>query len=258
MKKYWIGALALALVIMAVPAVQASDNARVRVIHASPDAPNVDVLADGGPLFLDAPFTGITPYQTVPANVYNVQVVVAGTTGPAVIDADLNLFYNKYYTVVATDFVSNITPLVLEDSRDFVSFKNASLRFIHASPDAPNVDIKVVDGPYLFQDIAFQSVGDYVTIPYGRYDLEVRVAGTDTVALTIENANFRRASTNTVVAVGTLADGTLGVIGSEDRRGFGFFGFDSVDQDELEPSNGGATIPYVGPRVDKVEMLQNR
>ncbi len=247
-----LGALALVALFAAPAEATGSDDARVRVVHASPDAPNVDVLADGAPVFQNAPFKGITDYAAVPANVYNVQVVAAGTGGPAVIDADLNLFYGTTYTVVATNFLADIAPLVLEDSQAFVSFRDASVRFVHASPDAPNVDIKVVDGPFLFQDVPFQGVGDYVTIPKGTYDLEVRVAGTDTVALTIPGVNFRRASTNTIFAVGTLADGTLGVIASEDRRGFGFFGFESPESG-AEPEQIDASAGFE-PYVQKNEL----
>ena len=42
-------------------------TAMVRVLHASPDAPNVDVYADGGKILSDVPFGGLSDYLKVPA-----------------------------------------------------------------------------------------------------------------------------------------------------------------------------------------------
>ena len=58
------------------------DKARVRVIHASPDTPAVDVLVnDELALFSSVMFGDATEYAEAPANVYDVKVVPAGA-GP--------------------------------------------------------------------------------------------------------------------------------------------------------------------------------
>jgi hypothetical protein len=196
-----------------------ADEARVRVVHASPDAPPVDILVnDSIVAFADVEFGEVTDYAELPANVYNVKVPPAGgTADDAVIEADLNLFFNTDYTVVALDFLDSITPIVLIDDNSSVPFQSSKIRFVHASPDAPAVDIKIIDGPFLFQNIAFTEYGDYVTIPAGIYSLEVRVAGTDTVALELPAVFFKRGSTYTVFATGLVGgQPSLGVVLSED------------------------------------------
>ena len=47
------------LTTMAAP-VAAQDEAFVRVVHASPDAPNVDVWVDGAAALTEVPFTGVS------------------------------------------------------------------------------------------------------------------------------------------------------------------------------------------------------
>ena len=194
------------------------NDARVRVVHASPDAPAVDVLVDGSVAFENAPFPGITEYASLPAGTYNVQVVPTGTTTPVVIDGDLSLFYNTDYTVVAVNVLSEIEPLVLIDKNTPTAPSKSTLRFVHASPDAPAVDIRVANGgPYLFANVPFKGVGDYITVPRGTYSLEVVVAGTDTVAVSLPNVMLDGGTTYTVFAVGTLAESTLGVaVGVDD------------------------------------------
>lgn len=196
------------------------ESARVRVIHASPDTPAVDVLAnDALAVFTSVQFEDVTRYAEVPANVYDIKVVPAGA-GPdsAAIQANLNLFYGTDYTVVAVDTFENIKALVLVDDNETPEGNRARVRFLHAVPDAPAVDIKVADGPYLYQGMSFEDVGDYLTLPQNGYTLELRVAGTDTLVMELPDVAFRGGGVYTMLAIGLLGDGTLDVMIVEDSR----------------------------------------
>src|SRR6478672_5717918 len=80
-------------------------DAMIRVVHASPDAPAVDVYLNGQRAIADLKFTEGTTYAAVPAGSYKVQVFPAGTgpTGKAVIDATLDLKGGTAYTVAAVN-----------------------------------------------------------------------------------------------------------------------------------------------------------
>ena len=182
-------------------------EARVRVVHASPDAPAVDVWVDGSVAFSNAPFKGITDYATLAPATYNVQVTPTGATEPVVIDADLTLEASTDYTVVAVGLLADIEPLVLIDNNSAPAAGKAHVRFVHASPDAPAVDIAVADGgPVLFSNVEFKGVGDYLPVDAGTYDLEVRLAGTETVALEVPGVALADGTVYTIFAMG-LAGG---------------------------------------------------
>jgi hypothetical protein len=207
-------------------ALAAGNNAEVRVVHASPDAPPVDVLVnnairafEGIPFDPFNPSEGITDYAGLPAGVYNIKVVPeGGEPGDEVIEADLNLFYDTDYTVVAVDFLDSIDPVVMVDDNTPADLGSVKLRFLHASPDAPPVDIRVADGPYLWQEVEFKEIGDYLTIPAGRYDIQVLIAGTSDVALPLNDLRLESGTTYTVYAVGEAfsSPATLNAIFSVD------------------------------------------
>jgi LPXTG-motif cell wall-anchored protein len=180
--------------------------ARVRVVHASPDAPAVDVWVNGAVAFSNAPFKGITDYAALDAGTYNVQVSPTGATEPIVIDADLDLAAGTDYTVVAVGLLADIEPLVLVDNNSAPAAGKAHVRFVHASPDAPAVDIAVTGGPVLFSNVPFKGVGDYLPVDAGTYDLEARIAGTDTVALSVPGVTLNEGTVYTIFAMG-LVDG---------------------------------------------------
>ncbi len=185
-----------------------STPARVRVVHASPDAPAVDILVNGAVALSNVPFTAVSDYLSVPAGTYNVKVVPTGATTPVVIDADLTVEGGTDYTVAAVGQLANIEPLVLVDNNAKPAMGNAHVRFVHASPDAPAVDIAVAGGgPVLFSNVAFKGSQGPIPVPAGTYDLEVRLAGTSTVVLTVPGLAVADQTVYTVFAMG-LAGGT--------------------------------------------------
>jgi subtilisin family serine protease len=192
----------------------------IRVAHLSPDAPNVDVLVNDGVAFADVPFQEITEYAGLPPGTYNVKVVPAGATTPVVIEADLTLEAGNEYTVAAVNLLADIEPLVLVDDNTPPAAGDAHVRFLHASPDAPAVDIAVAGGgPVLFSDVEFKEVSDYLPLAAGTYDLEVRLVGTTTIVLPLPGITLTEGEIYTAYAVGQVGAGTLGAVLSVDFPG---------------------------------------
>jgi LPXTG-motif cell wall-anchored protein len=208
MKRLFVLSAVLVLSLaMATIALADSHMARVRVVHASPDAPAVDVWVNGAVAFSNAPFQGITDYAELAPDSYQVQVSPTGATEPIVIDATLDLAGGTDYTVVAVGQLAEIEPLVLVDNNSAPATGKAHVRFVHASPDAPAVDIAVANGgPVLFSNVPFKGVGDYLPVDAGTYDLEARLAGTDTVALSVPGVSLADGAVYTIFAMG-LAGG---------------------------------------------------
>lgn len=185
-----------------------SNTARLRVVHASPDAPAVDVCADGSVVFAGAAFPAATDYAGVPAATYAVRVVPAGAGcgSPGVIEADLPLGAGTETTVVALNTLSSIEPLVLADDNSAPAAGQARVRFVHASPDAPTVDITLPDGTTLFDDVAFKQNAGYISVPAGTYSLEVRDETGTVVVLTVGPVTLAEGKVYSIFAVG-LAGG---------------------------------------------------
>ena len=199
----WFGTVLVLALALVVPVTADNHGPRARAVHASPDAPAVDVWVDGTLAFENAPFTGITPYAELTQGMHNFQVVPTGATEPVVIGADLDLQNNTDYTIIALNELAAIEPLILVDNNALPAEGKAHVRFVHASPDAPAVDIALADGgPVLFGGVSFKGVGDYLPVDAGTYDLEARLAGTDTVALSLPGITLKEGTVYTVYAMG--------------------------------------------------------
>jgi hypothetical protein len=165
----------------------AAGNAQVRVLHASPNAPAVDVWLDGAKVsaLTDVPFGTISNYLSVPAGSHHVQVFATGTSTNPVIDTTLDLAAGRSYTVAATNDLGHIQAQVLVDDPMPVAGK-AEMRVVHFSADAPAVDVAArgaAPADALVKDLSYPNATGYAQLPGGTYNLDIRLAGTTTVAL---------------------------------------------------------------------------
>ncbi|WP_049979449.1 DUF4397 domain-containing protein [Halolamina rubra] len=156
-----------------------TDGAMVRVAHLSPDAPNVDVLVDGEAVLEDVAFGAVSDYLSLAAGTYTVTVTPAGDSETTVFEGEVTVEAGVAYTVAAIGEVSEdadqpFEPLILEDDREPASGDNARVRAVHASPDAPAVDITAGGGEtVLFDGVAYGESGS-TEVPAGDYTLEIR------------------------------------------------------------------------------------
>lgn len=189
--------------------------ANVLVAHASPDAPGVDLLVDGSKQNSAAlNFPNNTGYLKVESGARNIKVNVSGTS-TTVINADLILDANKNYSVFAVDSVSKISAVVVADDLTAPASGKAHVRFIHLSPNAPAVDVALDGGAVVFGNKAFKESTAFTPLDAGSYDLEVREAGTSTVALDLDPITLQAGKIYTVFAKGFLTASGAQALGAE-------------------------------------------
>jgi hypothetical protein len=176
-------------------------QANVMAVHASPDAPAVDLLVDNAVAGTGLAFPNSTPYLPVAAGVRNVKVNVAGTAN-SVINENVTVAGGMNYTVFACDSVSKIGAIVLGDDLTPPAPGKAHVRFVHLSPNAPAVDVAVQGGPVLFANKAFKEYSAFTPVDAGTYDLEVRLAGTGTAVLPLNGKVLQAGKIYTVFARG--------------------------------------------------------
>jgi hypothetical protein len=154
-------------------------DASVRVAHMSPNAPNVDVYVDGEAVLTDVAFSAISDYLSVPAGERQVEITAAGDADTSVFSGPVPVEADTAYTIAAIGEIGEdgdepFEPLVLEDDNSDPGSDTARVRLVHASPDAPAVDVTLEStGDTLYDGAAY---GDavYTTAPGGDYTLQVR------------------------------------------------------------------------------------
>lgn len=188
-------------------------KANVMSVHASPDAPAVDLLVDNSVAGSNLAYPNNTGYLQVKPGTRNLKINVAGTT-TTVIDENLRLSPAASYSVFATGPVAGIAPLVLTDNLAAPAAGKAHVRFVHLSPDAPAVDVAVQGGAVVFGNKSFRDYTDFTPLGAGTYDLEVRLAGTNTVVLPLPGITLEAGRIYTVFARGFVAGAGAQALGA--------------------------------------------
>ena len=130
----------------------------------------------------------------------------ANGSGTPVIDVpNVTLDAGKDYTVAAVGELADIEPLVLVDNNAAPAAGNAHIRVVHASPDAPNVDIFAAGAGVVVPNLPFKEASDYLPLAAGSYDLEVRAAGSQTAVLSLPGTPLEAGKVYTAFAIGLAA-----------------------------------------------------
>jgi len=116
----------------------------VQVIHASPDAPAVNLIIEGDEVLTNFDYLDGTPQIMLPVGGYSYQVEAVLPTGPAVVvDSTFTLREGNKYTIAAINDVSNLQIKVIEQLDETVGGTTSRILVVHA---ANNVQA-LVGGP---------------------------------------------------------------------------------------------------------------
>jgi hypothetical protein len=212
-----LAALAIAAIVSgsAVASAQvASHGSWVRVVHASSDAPAVDILANSNVVFQGLKFTNFTEYTAVPPGTYTFRVNLSGTDTTVLSIGPVALREGGAYTVYAVGKVSAKTLAVLSTEDDLNSPPPGytRIRVVHAASAAPTVDVYAttpfapLTAPTL-ASVPFRAASPYLNVPGGAYQARVTVAGGKTAAIDSGRLVLTGGSTRTLVAVDPTVDG---------------------------------------------------
>jgi hypothetical protein len=200
--------------------VMAPATARVMVVHASPNAPAVDVRVNNAVALSNVAYPANSNYSSIGAGSTNIKVSPTGSTN-YVIDATVDLKSNMNYSVFAIDSVAKIKAAVVTDDLTAPAAGKAHVRFFHFSPNAPAVDIAVTGGPVVFSNRMFNdqatnnALQNFTPLDAGTYNLEVRLAGTNTVVLSLPNVMLTAGKIYTVFAKGFVGGTGMQALGAQ-------------------------------------------
>ena len=191
----------------------AAGTAWIRVLHASPDAPAVDVYVDGAKAITGLAFGQIAPsaapgYVPVPAGDHAIKVCATGSTTTCPIDVPkLTVADGKRYTIAATNELAKITAQVIEDGAAPMA-DTAQVRVVHFSADTPAVDV-YVNGAKAVTALAYPKATGYLPLAAGDYAIKVCATGSTTVCpIDVPKLTLANGTAYSVFAIGSLASAT--------------------------------------------------
>jgi hypothetical protein len=212
--------------------------ARLQVIHnsADPGAASVDIYVNDDLLLDDFAFRAATPFIDVPADVLlNIQIAPPSSTSSAdaIATFPVTLENAGSYIVFAngvlspSSFASNpdavstaFSLYPVADAKESSTSGNVSILAFHGCTDAPTVDVKLKNGPVLFDDLSYTEASDYLTVPASNYILEVTPGNNNSAVLVSYEANVSAIAGS---AITVFASGFLTPADNQNGEAFGLW-----------------------------------
>lgn len=177
-------------------------NSYIRIFNASPNAPALDIYANGNLIVKNLTYKEFSQYLPIPPGNYNIKVYPSGQIANPVIDTDINIPANTVFNVAIIGAFPNISLYTIQEPTTVQNFGRACIRFINLSPNSPAVDIKLSDGTKVFRNVGYKGITDYACIPSGTYTFIINLAGTDDIVLTVPNVTLQPNIYYTIYTVG--------------------------------------------------------
>ncbi len=189
-------------------AAQSNPKATVRVVHASPDAPAVDIYVNDKKTLSNIAYRRVTSYTALDAGTYTIKVFptsAAGKGDPA-LQTQVTLNPGWDYTIAAVGKLASLQAKVIPDNLNGAEKGKTKVRVYHFSANAPAVNVAVKNGSTLVRGLAFPNATDYLTVDSGKVNLSVQNAADNAEVLAINNATFSPTAVQSVFVFGLVGE----------------------------------------------------
>ncbi|MCM2531918.1 DUF4397 domain-containing protein [Neobacillus pocheonensis] len=178
------------------------EEARVRVLHTSHDAINIDVYINGRRMLKDLPFKQVSDFLALKAGKYHFDIYPAGNMVDSILNKNISIEPGKSYTLATIDHSKKMRLLVYQNHPE-VPMNEAKVRFIHLSHDTHPMDIAVKDRDVIFPHVSYKQATEYLGLTPMTVDLETREVGTRNIILPMPKIQFKANETYTIVFLGS-------------------------------------------------------
>ncbi len=205
----WLMVLALAAITQFTTACHDSNDTQtteLRAIHASSDAPNVDVIVNGATKLTNVPYETASAFLTIPAGTTTLMVNPTGTS-TSVIDTSVALAADQQYTAIVLGLAESSAPqgeqiqaVLVDDPGNAPASGNVKVRVVHGAPGVPTVDIYVTaPGASLpasptipaltYTSVAPASGSKALEVTGGSYEIRATVTGDQTKTVVFDSGS---------------------------------------------------------------------
>ena len=182
-------------------------RSNIRLLHASPGAPAVDVYANDNKIASNLAFKNLTRYIDVRPGRYNIKVYPAGRRRNPVLVDNITVRPDTIYTVAVINRLNNLAlfPVIdLVQISPAVNRENtAYIRASHLSPNAPAVNVRI-DNRTIANNLNYKSISRYVPVDPGTYNINIFRAGTDNNVLRKVNVVIQPGFYYTIYVLGLV------------------------------------------------------
>lgn len=200
-----------------------SGNAEVRVVNACSNGGSSTVSVNGSSISSNQNYFSASSYNSKGGGTSSLSFSLSNNSSISYPAAIQNFLAGNFYSLILVgraDITSPSDPryptlIVASDTFTTPSTNQASVRFIHAAPDAGNVDV-LINGTTALTNIAYKSIGSYISEPSGNVTFQYNQTGTSTALVSSQTIGLSAGHVYTFYIVEPTVTTTPPVYGLQD------------------------------------------
>lgn len=180
-------------------------TSKVRVLHASPGAPAVDVYVNGNIIAYNLVFSKAIEYLDISPGDYDIEIYPTETKEAAIFKKTIEIPPNGVYTVAAINKPANIDLQIIRDASGSFNSNISFLRFIHLSPNAPLLNL-ALNNNEIFKMIEYRETTGYYPLSPGIYSFNITPTNAEIIELKIPDINLNPNKFYTIYSIGLIGE----------------------------------------------------
>lgn len=178
-----------------------SGTSLVRVFHAVPKAPPVDVYINTNLAISDLGYKEFSNYKVLEQGEYRFDIFLAGDKTKPIISGSLDLEPGNIFTIAAIGDLENLELLIINDNADKrANEEKTTFRIINLSPNTPQIDV-FINETDLVENLEYKQNTSYLDIKPNKYQFDIANSDDEEVILSF-GANLKADRIYTLYIVG--------------------------------------------------------
>ncbi len=179
-------------------------NSRLLVVNSSPSSSSINIFWTGNRLNkVPLIYGNTTGYNNITSGSREVQVK-ANLSNKLLVTNTINFTRDSSYTIFVYEFGGATKMVVAEDDLGIPSVGNAKIKFANMSSGLSSADLMITNGPVIASSISFGTIGNYVELKAGTYNLTLLLHSTSTILLNLPNIRMDNSKTYTIWSAGSV------------------------------------------------------
>lgn len=181
-----------------------NEDAAVRFIHASPDAPILDVYFKKENVFSEVSFKHLSDYVSIPTGSYKINVYPEGANPKKekpIVQEKINIKAGEPITLAIIGH-DNEFKLIFFTDKVNEDNEQAEIRLVHLVSDVPAVDM--VGDSVIVENLSYSEASDYVQVEPTNQDIKINHAGQGETLYAIPNLQIMKGLNYSIFALGLL------------------------------------------------------
>ncbi|SHE72603.1 DUF4397 domain-containing protein [Clostridium fallax] len=178
----------------------------VRLLHASPDSPSVDVYMSGKLIASNISFGEHTNYFEIAPDDYNVEIYLSGKKDTPLFSKYIEIYPKSYFTIGIINMFEDIDLRRILDGSSGNNQNISFLRFIHYSPKAPLLNLSLGRVKTLFKFMEYRESSGYYPLSPGIYTFNLSASNASFLSFPIPNIKLKPNKFYTIYSIGLTLD----------------------------------------------------